>query len=128
MKRTVCWRPVRLRGFSWDNRSNARSATTTRSISGSSKSFGSSIRSFVRHAALRRFVDGTRDIEYAELVNEDFAGEASDPDDALIFYELRNGLTKVAYPVFTDGTAIPTSGYVSEVNRRNELGRLMLRK
>tara|TARA_R110002049_G_scaffold27321_3_gene94438 strand:- start:83450 stop:85132 length:1683 start_codon:yes stop_codon:yes gene_type:complete len=83
--------------------------------------------SFFRQTrSLRRFVDGTRDIEYAELVNEDFSGEANDPNDALIFYELRNGLTKVAYPVFTDGTSIETSGYVSDVNRRNELGRLML--
>jgi len=83
--------------------------------------------SFFRQTrSLRRFVDGTRDIEYAELVNEDFSGEANDPHDALIFYELRNGLTKVAYPVFTDGTPISVSGYVDEVNRRNELGRLMM--
>ena len=83
--------------------------------------------SFFRQTrALRRFVDGTRDIESAELVNEDFAGEANDPDDALVFYELRNGLTKVAYPVFTDGTSIEVSGFVADVNRREELGRLML--
>ncbi|NND96359.1 MAG: DUF1549 domain-containing protein [Pirellulaceae bacterium] len=83
--------------------------------------------SFFRQTrALRRFVDGTRDIESAELVNEDFAGESNDPEDALVFYELRNGLTKVAYPVFTDGTAIGVSGFVSDVNRRAELGRLML--
>ena len=83
--------------------------------------------SFFRQTrALRRFVDGTRDISSAELVNEDFAGEANDPEDALVFYELRNGLTKVAYPVFTDGTAIEVSGFVSDVNRRKELGRLMM--
>ena len=83
--------------------------------------------SFFRQTrALRRFVDGTRDIESAELVNEDFAGEANDPEDALVFYELRNGLTKVAYPVFTDGKAIEVSGFVSDVNRRDELGKLML--
>jgi len=83
--------------------------------------------SFFRQTrALRRFVDGTRDISYAELVSEDFAGEAGDPNDALVFYEMRNGLTRVAYPVFTDGTEISRSGYVDEVNRRRELGRLML--
>ena len=82
--------------------------------------------SFFRQTrALRRF-EGTNDIAYAELVNEDFAGESNDPEDALVFYELRNGLTKVAYPVFTDGTAIKVSGFVSDVNRRQELGRLML--
>lgn len=83
--------------------------------------------SFFRQTrSLRRFVDGARDVDYAELVNEDFAGEANDPEDALVFYERRNGYTSVAYPVFTDGTKIGPSGFVDEVNRRNELGRLML--
>lgn len=81
---------------------------------------------FRQTRALRRFVDGTRDIESAELVNQDFGGEANDPEDALVFYELRNGLQKVAYPVFTDGTEIERSGFVEDVNRREELGRLML--
>ncbi|MEM6978545.1 MAG: DUF1549 domain-containing protein [Planctomycetota bacterium] len=81
---------------------------------------------FRQTRGLRRFVDGTNDIDYAELANEDFAGEARDADDALIFYELRNGLQKVAYPVFTDGTEIGRSGYLDDVNRREELGRLML--
>ncbi|MFG0291139.1 MAG: DUF1549 domain-containing protein [Rhodopirellula sp. JB044] len=81
---------------------------------------------FRQTRALRRFVDGTRDIESAELVNEDFAGEAGTPEDALLFYELRNGLQKVAYPVFTDGTEIGKSGYLEDVNRREELARLML--
>lgn len=83
--------------------------------------------SFFRQTrSLRRFVSGTRDIDHAELVNEDFAGEANDPSDALVYYELRNGLSRVAYPVFIDGTEIPRSGYVSDVNRRQELGRMML--
>jgi Protein of unknown function (DUF1549)/Protein of unknown function (DUF1553) len=81
---------------------------------------------FRQTRSLRRFVEGTDDIDHAELVDEDFAGEANDPSDALVFYELRNGLTRVAYPVFTDGTAIEVSGYVSDVNRRTELGRLMM--
>ncbi len=83
--------------------------------------------SFFRQSrALRRFVDGTNDIDHAELVDQDFAGESNQPDNAIVFYELRNGLTKVAEPVFTDGTSIGTSGFVSEVNRREELGRLMM--
>ena len=83
--------------------------------------------SFFRQTrALRDFAEGTRDVESVELVNEDFEGEANDAEDALIFYELRNGLTKAAYPVFTDGTEIEVSGFLSDVNRRNELGRLML--
>lgn len=83
--------------------------------------------SFFRQTrSLRRFVDGTNDIKFGELVDQDFAGESNNPDEALIFYELRNGLTKVAYPVFTDGTEIERSGFVSEVNRRQELSRLMM--
>ncbi len=83
--------------------------------------------SFFRQSrALRRFVDGTNDIAFAELVDQDFGGESNNAEEALIFYELRNGLTKVAYPVFTDGTEIGRSGYVEDVNRRQELGRVML--
>lgn len=81
---------------------------------------------FRQTRSLRRFVAGTDDIDHAELVNEDFAGQGGDPSDALIFYELRNGLVKTAYPVFIDDTAIGTSGFVSESNRRLELGKLML--
>lgn len=81
---------------------------------------------FRQTRALRRFVKGTNDIDHIELVNEDFAGEGSHPEKAEIYYALRNGVTKVAYPVFVDGTAIGKSGYVSEVNRRNELGNLMM--
>jgi len=81
---------------------------------------------FRQTRGLRRFVEGTNDIDHAELVDEDFAGEAGDAHDAMIFYDLRNGLTKVAYPVFVDDTAIKTSGFVSEVNRRQELGALMM--
>ena len=81
---------------------------------------------FRQTRALRKFIAGTRDIESAELVNEDFAGEGGDASEAEIYYELRNGLSKVAYPVFVDGTEIGRSGYVSEVSRRDELGKLIV--
>lgn len=81
---------------------------------------------FRQTRALRRYIPGTNDIDHVQLVNEDFAGQANDPDDALIYYELRNGLVRTAYPVFVDDTAIGTSGYLEDVNRREELGRLML--
>ena len=57
----------------------------------------------------------------ATLTDQDFRGENRDINDAALFYELRNGLTKVAYPVFIDGTEIETSGYVNVVNRREKL-------
>lgn len=86
--------------------------------------------SFFRQTrGLRKFVPGTNDIEHGRLVDQDYAGEANDPDDALIFYELRNGLTKAAYPKFSDGDKsqeISPSGYLDDVNRRAELARLMM--
>lgn len=81
---------------------------------------------FRQTRALREFVPGTRDLASARLVNQDFAGEGGNAAEAEIYYELRNGLLKVAYPVFVDGVAIPRSGYVTEVDRRSELGKLIL--
>ena len=83
---------------------------------------------FRQSRALRRYVAGstTRDVDHAEVVNQDFSGEGRRPEQAEIYYQLRNGLTKVAYPAFVDGTEIGKSGYVSQVNRRDELGKLMM--
>ncbi|MEI8213448.1 MAG: DUF1549 domain-containing protein [Planctomycetota bacterium] len=81
---------------------------------------------FRQSRALRRFVRGTNDIDHVELVNQDYTGEGAHPDKAEIYFQLRNGVTKVAYPVFIDGTAIGKSGYLEEVNRRDELGKLMM--
>lgn len=83
--------------------------------------------SFFRQTrGLRRFEDGTNNIEHGELVDEDFAGDGRDPNNALIYYEKRNGRLEAAYPVFTDDTKIGISGYVSEINRREKLAELML--
>lgn len=68
-----------------------------------------------------------RDIDNSLLDNEDFAGEGSTPKEAEIYFELRNGQMQVAYPKFVDGTAINPSGYVSEVDRRAELGKLIIK-
>ena len=83
---------------------------------------------FRQTRALRKFVPGSvnRDVDHVELVNEDFSGKGSNTEKAEIYYSLRNGLSKVAYPVFLDGTEIGKSGYVSQVNRRDELGKLMM--
>ncbi|MEX0819861.1 MAG: DUF1549 and DUF1553 domain-containing protein [Pirellulaceae bacterium] len=80
---------------------------------------------FRQTRALRQFVPGTRDVAGAELVDQDFAGEGGTPETAEIYYELRNGLLKAAYPVFIDDSEIGKSGYVSEVNRRSQLGDLI---
>ncbi len=83
--------------------------------------------SFFRQTrALRRYADGSRDIDHAELIDQDFAGEGGRPSEAEVYFEERNGMSRVAYPVFIDGTAIDRSGYVEQTNRRHELGKLML--
>ena len=81
---------------------------------------------FRQTVALRQFETGTRMVQGAELTNQDFAGEGGQPLEAEIYYELRNGLLKVAYPVFVDGTEIGRSGFVSDVKRRQELATLVV--
>lgn len=58
------------------------------------------------------------------LVDRDFVGEGDDPYDAEVYFETPEGRLKVAYPVF-DGKAIATSGFVEDVNRREELAKLV---
>ena len=85
--------------------------------------------SFFRQTrTLRRFEQGTRDVRFVELTNQDFGGEDRpiDPDTARIYYELRNGKLEAALPVFVDGTPIDVSGYLEDVNRRDELAKLIL--
>lgn len=66
--------------------------------------------------------------QLVRLENVDFAGEGATPhpEEAEIYYELRNGIMQVAYPVFIDGTELNPSGRVSEVNRRDELAKLVI--
>jgi hypothetical protein len=89
---------------------------------------------FRQTRALRRF-EGGMDVRTVEIADEDFAGEGGNPEEAELFYELRNGIKKVAYPVFVDGMAISKSGYLpgklddgSEygVNRRKELASMII--
>jgi hypothetical protein len=83
---------------------------------------------FRQTRALREFGDsGGRDPENVKLVNQDFAGEGGgNANEAIIYYELRNGLLQSAFPVFVDGTEINKSGYLSDCDRRTELGKLMI--
>jgi hypothetical protein len=92
------------------------------------------LNAFFRQTAALRRRDGTQDVQWVELADQDFAGEGGNPEEAELFYELRNGLMKVAYPVFVDGTEISKSGYLPGtmedgnsygVNRRQELAKLI---
>jgi Protein of unknown function (DUF1553)/Protein of unknown function (DUF1549) len=83
-----------------------------------------------------RVGDNRRD-DYGRLADKDFRGEGGNPSKAEIYYELRNGKLKVAYPVFVDGTSLAAMyaskgedfgdrGAVNDVNRRSELAKLVL--
>lgn len=67
-----------------------------------------------------------------------FAGQGGDPTKAEVYYELRNGKLKVAYPTFIDGTSLAElhadkgedfgdSGYLSDIERLEELAKLIRR-
>ena len=82
------------------------------------------LNAFFRQTAALRTFDG-RQLASVRLEDQDFAGENNNPAEAVIFYELRNGTLQMADPTFVDGTKIDVSGYVSEVNRRDELATLI---
>lgn len=82
---------------------------------------------FRQTRALRQFAPNTRNVNGAELVDQDFAGEDNVPQEARVFYELRNGELKMALPKFVDGTEIGASGYVEDINRRAELAKMIVK-
>ncbi len=80
---------------------------------------------FFRQMRPLRTLDGD-DIVSVRLADQDFAGEGGNPEDAEIYYELRTQELAIAYPTFVDGTTIPKSGFVEDVNRRDELAKLIV--
>ncbi|MEX0713699.1 MAG: DUF1549 domain-containing protein, partial [Pirellulales bacterium] len=83
------------------------------------------LNAFFRQARGVSLMDGAAP-RSARLEDVDFAGELGDPQEAEIFYELRNGQLRAAYPTFIDGVPINPSGLVDQVNRRDELARLVV--
>jgi hypothetical protein len=87
-----------------------------------------SFNAFFRQTKSQRGQRGGNGMEpQGSLYNADFTQNVSDPRNAELYYELRNGTQAVAYPKFVDGTKINASGYVKEVNRRAELGKLIVK-
>lgn len=82
---------------------------------------------FRQTRAQRQNMAGANNMTYGRLSNEDFQGENNNVADAILFYELRNGILQSAYPVFVDGTEIGHHGSVSQLDRRTELGKLILK-
>lgn len=97
------------------------------------------LNAFFRQTEVERVRYGEDDDNYyfGRVVNRDFRGEGGDIEKAEIYYELRNGKLKVAYPVFIDGRSLAAmyagrgedfgdGGRVADVNRREELAKLVL--
>lgn len=92
------------------------------------------LNAFFRQTTALNRQEGSEDVQWVELVDQDFAGEGGNPEEAELYYELRNGLMKVAYPVFIDGTEISKQGWLPGthedgkpygVHRRKELAKLI---
>ena len=87
------------------------------------------LNSFFRQAVpLRRF-DPNEDnrVSHVELADQDFGGEGNSPSEAEVYFEVRDGTLEAAYPVFVDGTKLDKrSGYISDVNRREELANFVV--
>jgi hypothetical protein len=96
------------------------------------------LNAFFRQTRVERVrVGNDRRDDYGRIVDKDFRGEGGNPEKAEIYYELRNGKLKVAYPVFVDGQSLAAiyaskgenfgdRGYLEDVNRRAELTKLVL--
>lgn len=80
-----------------------------------------SMNAFFRQTKLAK----DRDSGKLAILDRDFVkNQASDAGE--VYYEQPNGLVKVAYPQFVDGTKIPASGKVADVDRRQELAQLIV--
>ena len=86
------------------------------------------LNSFFRQAvALRRFDRGTGMVSFVDLSDQDFAGEGGTPDEAEVYFEVRDATLKAAYPVFVDGQELPEkSGRIDDVNRRRALAQYVV--
>jgi hypothetical protein len=60
------------------------------------------------------------------LTNEDFVDKKNVTIEGEVYFELPNGTIRATSPAFVDGTTIPPSGRLDEVNRRQELARLVV--
>lgn len=79
---------------------------------------------FFRQTRSLRTREG-RNVVSVRLADQDYAGSSGDPKDATVSYELRNGVLVAVRPTFINGTEINPSGILAEVNRREELARLI---
>lgn len=79
------------------------------------------LNAFFRQMKVRR--DSQSNI--TRLIDQDFYGQSGAGKDAEIFYRLPNGRLGMAYPEL-NGQRLPHSGLLDDVNRREELAKLIV--
>jgi hypothetical protein len=82
---------------------------------------------FFRQTKINKTMGPKRTVEHAVLSNQDYRGEQGGMESAEVYYEQRNGIMKVAYPIFVDGTEISRSGSLRENDRRTELAKMIVK-
>ncbi len=85
------------------------------------------LNAFFRQTKLDKTMAAKKRVEHSVLRNVDFRGESMNPKEADLFYEQRNGIMKVAYPVFVDGQKLNPSGMIKDVDRRTELAHYIVK-
>jgi hypothetical protein len=75
---------------------------------------------FFRQAKVQQVAGVTR------LSDEDFVDRKTVTTEGEVYYELPNGTIRATSPMFVDGTKIAPSGRLDDVNRRQELARLVI--
>lgn len=80
-----------------------------------------SLNAFFRQAHIEKTAAGQR------VVNTDFYDRKGVTTEGEVYYQQPSGQLKSALPQFIDGKPIESSGLLSEVNRREELAKLIVR-
>ncbi|MEX2317114.1 MAG: DUF1549 domain-containing protein [Pirellulales bacterium] len=94
------------------------------------------LNAFFRQTRVQRIEEDNRR-RAGRVVNRDFVSVTGDRTKAEIYFEKRNGEMEVAYPVFINGTSLVelfadrgdqfgNHGAIADVNRREELAKLVL--
>ncbi len=78
------------------------------------------LNAFFRQARIEQVAGVTR------LTNEDFVERKNITTEGEVYFELPNGTIRATGPEFIDGTKIAASGRLDDVNRRQELARLVI--
>ncbi|QDU27883.1 hypothetical protein ETAA8_29740 [Anatilimnocola aggregata] len=78
------------------------------------------LNAFLRQAKVEQVAGVTR------LTNQDFVDKKNVTTEGEVYFELPNGTIRATGPAFVDGKKIPASGRLDEVNRREELAKLVV--